>query len=89
METKEKRLSQIMTTHTAACELSGLTVADYCKKHLLKVYQYYYLQKKIQPPTSNLIKLSPVLSSVSVSIFFTNGMQVNFAMLPLADYIKT
>ena len=88
METKEPSTSQIMETHVAACKLSGQTVADYCNKHQLKVHQYYYWQKKLQQPTSNFIKMSPVLSSVPVSIFFTSGTQVNFATLPPADYIK-
>ncbi len=88
METKETSLSQIMETHIAACKLSGQTVSDYCSTHRLKVHQYYYWQKKLQPQTSNFIKMSPVFSSVPMSILFTGGTQVNFATLPPADYIK-
>jgi hypothetical protein len=88
METKELNMSQIMETHISACKLSGLTVSDYCSNHQLKVHQYYYWQKKLQPQTSNFIKMSPVTSSVPVSIFFTNGTQVNFATLPPVDYLK-
>ncbi len=88
METKETSMSQIMQTHIAACKLSGLTVADYCSNHQLKVHQYYYWQKKLQPQQRNFIKMSPVISSVPVSILFVNGVQINFATLPPVDYIK-
>lgn len=89
METKELNMSQIMETHITACKLSGQTVSDYCSNHQLKVHQYYYWQKKLQPQTSNFIKLSPIIPSVPVSIFFVNGTQINFATLPPADYIKS
>ena len=88
-ETKETRFSQTMQTHIAACKLSGQTVAAYCHQHQLKVHQYYYWQKKLQPQQSNFIKMPPILSSVPVSIFFVNGVQINFATLPPVDYIKS
>ena len=88
METKETSQSHIMQTHIAACKLSGLTVAAYCSNHQLKVHQYYYWQKKLQPQQGNFIKMSPVISSVPVSILFVNGVQINFATLPPVDYIK-
>ncbi|MFN0082053.1 MAG: IS66 family insertion sequence element accessory protein TnpA [Ferruginibacter sp.] len=88
METKELSLSQTMETHIAACKVSGQTVVDYCNNHQLKVHQYYYWQKKLQPQQSNFIKMSPVIPTVPMSIFFTNGTQVNFATLPPVDYLK-
>ena len=90
MESKDTGQSQIMQAHIAACKLSGVTVAAYCSEHHLRVHQYYYWQKKLQPPQqqSNFIRIAPVLSSVPVSIFFANGHQINFTALPPVDYIK-
>lgn len=88
METKETSLSQIMETHIAACKLSGQTVADYCSNHALKIHQYYYWQKKLQPQKSNFIKMPALVSTLPMSIFFTNGVQINFALLPPVDYVK-
>jgi len=90
MESKETSQSQIMPTHITACKLSGLTVGAYCSDHQIKVHQYYYWQKKLQPPQqqSNFIKITPVLPSMPVSIFFANGNQISFATLPPVDYVK-
>jgi hypothetical protein len=89
MEYKDTSHPQIMQEHIVACKLSGLTVAAYCGQHQLKVNQYYYWQKKLQPPSQgNFIKLAPALASLPVSIVFANGNQVNFAVLPPADYVK-
>lgn len=90
MESKDISQSQIMQTHIAACRLSGLTVSVYCSQHAIKVHQYYYWQKKIQPPPQggNFIKMAPVLPPVPVSIVFANGHQINFTTLPPVDYVK-
>jgi len=90
MESKDTSQPQIMQTHIAACKLSGLTVAAYCSRHQLKVHQYYYWQKKLQPPHQggNFIKMAPVLPSVPMSIFFANGNQISFTTLPPVDYVK-
>ena len=79
-----------MQRHIVACKLSGLTVATYCSDHQLKVHQYYYWQKKLQPsqPQGNFIKIAPVVPSVPVSIFLSNGNQISFATLPPVDYVK-
>ena len=90
MKSEDTSHLQILQAHIAACRLSGLTVAAYCSQHQIKVHQYYYWQKKLQPPQqdSNFIKMAPVLPSVPVSIVFANGNQINFATLPPVDYVK-
>ena len=90
MESKDLSYQQIMEAHIAACKLSGLTVVTYCGHHQLKVHQYYYWQKKLQPPQgdSNFIKMAPLLSTAGVSIVFVNGKQMNFTTLPPVDYVK-
>jgi hypothetical protein len=89
MRSKDTSQPQIMQAHIAACKLSGLTVVAYCSQHQIKVHQYYYWQKKLQPQQdSNFIKITPVLASVPVSVILANGMQINFTTLPPVDYVK-
>ncbi len=90
MESKDTKQSQIMQTHIATCKISGLTVAAYCSQNQLKAHQYYYWQKKLQPPQQegNFIKIVPVVTAAPVSIVFASGHQVNFTTLPPADYLK-
>jgi hypothetical protein len=89
MESKDILPSQIMQAHMAAYKLSGLTVIAYCSRHQIKVHQYYYWQKKLQPQQdSNFIKITPALSCVPVSVILSNGIQVNFTTLPPVDYVK-
>jgi hypothetical protein len=90
MGSKDTSQSQIMQAHIAACKLMGLTVVAYCSQHQIKLHQYYYWQKKLQPPQqdSNFIKMAPLLSTAGVSIVFVNGHQINFTMLPPVDYVK-
>ena len=82
--------SRIMQSHIDACKASGKTVVEYCSQHQIKVHQYYYWQKKLQPPQpeSNFIKIAPVLPSAGAIIVFANGNQINFATLPPVDYVK-
>ncbi len=79
-----------MEMHLASCKASSLTVREYCSQHEVKVHQYYYWQKKLQPQTqdSNFVKMSPTQTSSPVSVVFANGHQVDFTTLPPVDYLK-
>lgn len=79
-----------MQSHVAVCNAGGQTVAAYCNQHQLKVHQYYYWQKKLQPQTRgiNFIKISSALPSAPVTLVFANGHQLNFPSLPPVDYLK-
>ncbi len=90
MESKDTNQQQIMQAHIAALKLSGQTVADYCDHHKIKAHQYYYWQKKLQPPSpgSNFIKITTLQSAAPVSVVFANGRQINFTTLPPVDYLK-
>jgi hypothetical protein len=78
-----------MQAHIDACKASGKTVVEYCSQHQLKVHQYYYWRKKLQPPEpGKFIPITALLSNAPVRISFTNGIHINFETLPPVDYVK-
>lgn len=90
MEQKNITQAQLMQSHLDACKASGLTVRSYCLEHQIKSSNYYYWQNKLQllAPRGKFIPITPLLSTVPVSITFTNGKCISFETLPPIEYVK-
>ena len=90
MDNKNIYHAQTMQSHIEACKASGITVKDYCLRHDIKHSNYYYWQKKLQPPlqSGKFISITPQLLNAPVTIFFTNGNRISFECMPPAEYLK-
>lgn len=84
-----KNIAEPMQSHLAAHKSSGMTVKSYCHQHQIKVHQYYYWQKKLQPQQpGKFISVAPLIANVPVSITFTNGKRISFEAMPPVEYIQ-
>lgn len=90
MEHKNIMQAQLMQSHIEACKESSLTVRAYCLEHQIKSSNYYYWQNKLQLPApgGKFIPVTPLLSTVPVSITFTNGKRISFETMPPVEYVK-
>jgi hypothetical protein len=81
--------AELMRNHIAGFKQSKMKVEAYCNQHQIKVHQFYYGQKKLQPQQAGkFISITPVLSNTPVTILFTNGTQISFTTLPPVGYVK-